>query len=255
MLRLAPVMIRLHLMLPEILEERPALLRRPALEVRRVSDVDVERPAPRLGVRADHRVLPGQGFHLHAGALQALLARLRSIGLGRGVDAGEPVEHLSEPLRESLVRLVLIGEDRVAAIGRNLDGVQHARHRRLRQIGRVRVPDAAEVGLLVRELQHGRDHRALGQSLELRVLHRLAEATGEGELLARRELLVAKEDHQVVQQGLADLRDDRIGERRRDIHTVDLGAERSGHRLRFDVAVGPSGRASHHVSFRYSELK
>src|SRR5712691_4543070 len=61
--------LRLHLMLPEIFEERPALLRRPALEVRRVSDVDVERPASRLGVRADYRVLAGQGFHLHAGAL------------------------------------------------------------------------------------------------------------------------------------------------------------------------------------------
>jgi hypothetical protein len=36
---------------------------------------------------------------------------------------------------------------------------------------------------------------------------------------------------------------------------VDLGAERSGHRLRFDVAVGPSGRAGHHVSFGYSALK
>src|SRR5437870_9766272 len=68
--------LRLHLMLPEILEERPTLLRRPALEVRRVSDVDVERPAPRLWVRADHRVFSGQHLHLHAGALQALLARL-----------------------------------------------------------------------------------------------------------------------------------------------------------------------------------
>ena len=47
----------------------------------------------------------------------------------------------------------------------------------------------------------------------------------------------------------------RIVERRRDIHAVDLGAERSRHRLRFDVAVGPSGHASHHVSFGYSELK
>jgi hypothetical protein len=36
---------------------------------------------------------------------------------------------------------------------------------------------------------------------------------------------------------------------------VDLGAERSGDRLGFDVAVGPCGRASHHVSFGYSELK
>ena len=87
------------------------------------------------------------------------------------------------------------------------------------------MPDAAEIVALVLELDDRRDHRRFGQALELRILDRLAELPGEGELLVRRRLLVAQEDHQMLQKRLAHLADDVVLELVRDIDTMELGAE------------------------------
>src|SRR4030095_8488960 len=115
------------------------------------------------------------------------------------------------------------------------------------------MPDSAEVDALVLELHHGRDHGRLGQPLELGGFHGLAEALGEGQLLLRRELLISKEDHEMMQESPANLGDHLIAERLRETHAADLGAEGSGHRLGFDVAIRPSG---HRVSSEgYRELK
>jgi len=119
----------------------------------------------------------------------------------------------------------------------------------LGQIGRVRVPDASEVDALVFELHHGRDHRGLGQPLELRVFHGLAEAPGEGQLFLWGELLVAEEDDEVVEEGATDLGDQLVGERCRELHAADLGAERAGHGQDFDVMVGATGGSGHRLSF------
>ena len=52
----------------------------------------------------------------------------------------------------------------------------------------------------------------------------LAEATREGLVAGIVELLVAEEDHQMLEQGAPDLGDRRIVEAGRDVDAVDLGA-------------------------------
>src|SRR5262245_37155632 len=99
------------------------------------------------------------------------------------------------------------------------------------------MPDAAEIVALVLELDHRRDHRRFGQTLELGIFDRLAEFAGEGELLARRRLLVAQEDHEMVEEGLAHLAHDVVVEVLRDVDAMKLGAQRAGDRPDFDVAV------------------
>ena len=107
------------------------------------------------------------------------------------------------------------------------------------------MPHPAEVHLLLRELEHRGDQRALGQASELGILHRLPEAAREGELLVRRELLVAKEDDQVIEQRLADLRDHGSVERRGHVDPADLGAQRPARRHHLDVTIRPGLVARH----------
>ena len=88
-------------------------------------------------------------------------------------------------------------------------------------------------------------HRA---PLDVGILDDLAEAAREAQQRRGRELLVAKEDHDVLEQRLAQGGDSRVVERRREIDPADLGAERraepsdikSRHGCQHDLP--PSGR-------------
>ena len=84
----------------------------------------------------------------------------------------------------------------------------------------VGMPDAAEVHPLVLQLDHRRDQRTIGQSFHLWVFHWPAELPGEGELLLWGEFLVAEEDHQMFEEGLADLHNDFAFQRSRDINVL-----------------------------------
>ena len=104
------------------------------------------------------------------------------------------------------------------------------------------MPDAAEVHRLVREL---RDRDDLGEAVDAlheRVLHRFADATGEGEELLGLEELVAEEHDEVLEPGPADLGHRLVGEVGREVDAGDLGAERAGDRQHLDGAVGVVGR-------------
>jgi len=87
------------------------------------------------------------------------------------------------------------------------------------------MPHAAEVQLLVLELDDPGNQRTSRQSFELRVRHRLAELAGERELLLRAQSLVAEEDDETIEESVADLRDDVALERARDVDAANLGAE------------------------------
>src|SRR5262244_4035753 len=65
-----------NLVVEQMVEQRATLLLGPALEVRGVAHVDVERAATRFRMRAHHGMLSHEHLQLHAGAPQALLARL-----------------------------------------------------------------------------------------------------------------------------------------------------------------------------------
>src|SRR5476651_1009335 len=73
------------LVAPQELQQRQALLLRPALDVRRVRDRRVERLASGLGMRAHEWMLGFEllGSRARARLLQRILASLAHVGLGR----------------------------------------------------------------------------------------------------------------------------------------------------------------------------
>src|SRR6266404_319714 len=99
------------------------------------------------------------------------------------------------------------------------------------------MPDAAEIVALMLELDDRRDQRRLGQATQLRILHRLAEPPGKGHLLLRRHFLVAQEDHQMVEKGLADFAHYLVVERARHVDAHNLRAERTGQRPDLDMPI------------------
>ena len=158
---------------------------------------------------------------------QAILAGLRHVGLGRAVHAGQAVHQPAHAGGERLVGEVLVGEQRVAADRRHLAREQHGAHGRHLEVGRVGVPDAAEVGALVLQLHHLDDLGVVGNALDEGILHRLAHAAGEGQELGGGEVLAAKEDHQVVEQRAPDLGHAVLRQRPGQIDPMDLPAQRA----------------------------
>src|SRR5678815_3793959 len=112
--------LRFNLMPEKIIEEASAFLFGPIPEVRGVADVHVERLAPGLRMRADDWMLAYQRFVLHSGGTQRVLARLRSVCLERAVDSNHALERALETRGERLVSQVLVRENGVPAIGRDL---------------------------------------------------------------------------------------------------------------------------------------
>jgi hypothetical protein len=84
-----------------------------------------------------------------------------------------------------------------------------------------RVPVLGDVGHHD-DLRAARDAPPLAEDIEFD----LAEAAGEGDLLRRRDALVAKEDHAVFVVGALDRGECGIVERLRQIDAADFGAER-----------------------------
>ena len=120
--------------------------------------------------------------------------------------ADQAIKRFFKALRQGFVGEVLIGEQRVAAVGRNFNRIEQACGWRALQIRRVRMPNPAKIGALMFQFGDSGDQRALGQTLQLRVFNGGSEAPREGEVLLRRELLVREEDHEVVEEGVTNLR-------------------------------------------------
>src|SRR5690606_38371756 len=88
-----------------------------------------------------------------------------------------------------------------------------------------------------RQLLDLEDLRIVVHALHEGVQMNFAPALGEGELTLRREVLVAGEDDEIVEQGGADLAQHLVVQLLRKIEAVDLGAEGAGDRVDLDVAI------------------
>ena len=64
-----------------------------------------------------------------------------------------------------------------------------------------------------------------------------AEALGDGDVLLRRQLLVAKEDDAVFSEGVPDLGEGFVRDRRRQIDPADFGPDMPRHRFDPDVVI------------------
>jgi len=96
------------------------------------------------------------------------------------------------------------------------------------------VPDAAEIDPFVRQLQDRRDDRIAVDPLHEGVGVRLADGLGEGQLLGRRQVLVAEHQHVVPVEQRAQGRTGGARRRVRQIEAADLQAD--GRRQRFGLA-------------------
>ena len=232
-----------HLMPEQKVEQRPALLLAPPLKPRRMRDIDVQRPPARLRVRPHDGVrrLVAPRRARARGVLDPVLARLGHVGFRAGVDGAQAAERGLQTRGERVVREVLAGEEGVTADGGALARDEDGAHRRGGQVGRVGVPDAAEVVAFVRELEDLDDLRVALDAFDKRVFDRSAEAGGEGAEGGEGEGLVPEEDHLVVEQGLSD-RPGRGGiVQTLQVHAADFGADAPGQPVDGDGAAGEPG--------------
>ena len=128
---------------------------------------------------------------------------------------GEPLEIRLHPVRQRLVGRVHAGEQRVAAARRALPDVEDRAHRRLDVAGHVGVPALAVgarrilVGVDLHQRRLARLVRRGGMDVQL------AELAPEGEVLLRRDVLVAEEDDEVFGERAVDLVHLAVGASRR----------------------------------------
>ncbi|MEA3220990.1 MAG: hypothetical protein OZX49_02105 [Immundisolibacter sp.] len=224
----------------QVVQQRRALVLGHVLETHRVAAVDIQQLAAGFRMRAHHRVHGaerGAGGEPGAAFGQAILARLGDIGLGRAVDGAQTVQHPAQTVRQRLVGQVHVGEQRVAPDRRQLARQQHGGDGRRFQIGRVRVPEATEIDPLVRQFDHRHDQRVAVQAAQHGVLDRLGDAPGKRQVLFGSQMLVAKEQHQVLQPGVAYLGQDRVRQFMAQVHSADLRTKSARHRGHADVPV------------------
>src|SRR4029077_20831760 len=108
---------------------------------------------------------------------------------------------------------------------------QERAHGRCRKIGRVGVPDTPEVHALMLELRDLDDLGMALDALDEGILDRCAELPRSGEECARCQVLIPKEQHQMIEQRTPQLRDSLRAEGSPEIDALDLSAEGAGDRI------------------------
>ena len=193
---------------------------------------------------ACHKLVDIDGL---AGFLDPRGAGRRHLRLAGGADHAKPAKRLLQPVGQSFIGHFLVREQRVAADRRQLDGLQHRRHRRQLLIAGVGVPDTAEIHRLMLAFQHRGDFGNAVDTVKKRIDVRIAERLGEAKLLLRGQVLAAKHHHIVLQPDGPDLADQIVGKiARAEIDAGDLGPHgwrqfrnfHANHSIRWPV--GPS---------------
>ena len=140
------------------------------------------------------------------------------------------VEISFHPVGQRVVGRIHIGEQRIAAHRRTGLDVQNAAHRRFRVAGHIAVP-AFAVG--TRRVFVGADDHQFTVPRRMRrgrVDVQFAEAAAEIQMLLRRQILVAEEDHQVFGEGALNFGERGVAQWLGQIHPADF---RPDHRCEF----------------------
>ena len=227
---------RPHGMGIEIVKQRLALEGIPAFEMGGEGGVHIKRLAPTQWMR-DHdgmHRLADKALALEAGRLIARLVGTRGAeDMSVGVDGAQALKGLFQAIGQCVVGLVHIGKQRVAALVRQHAGDEDRAHRRFDIVGMVGVPAAADIDHLFLLLPHLGNLRVPAVGREELVDVDIAPAPREGDVLFRRQFLVAEEDHAIVAIGGAD----RLHVAVRgagDVDTQHLGAAAARHLPNFD---------------------
>ena len=142
----------------------------------------------------------------------------------------QPVEKALHRRAQCVVGGVLVGEQRVTAYLGQLDCVQDGPEVRLGQERHVGVPPTAEVEGVVRLGDDLDDLGMIGPALDEGVGVELAEAATKGDLLFRCQLLVAEEQHVVLEERPSDLGDRLVARAVGEIDPLDVRTEHPGGR-------------------------
>ena len=137
--------------------------------------------------------------------LRIPVARLLAEGMAAGMHGAQAGQHLFHAVGQRLPGRAGAGEQGVAAVGRDLDRDQDGAKRRRLVIAVVGVPAAADIVLLVRLLQHGRDF-GMGLGRPEEAVDVDLDLAREGDLGVRVQRLVAEEQHAVAPQRQPDRR-------------------------------------------------
>ena len=217
---------RLLLMIEQRLQDRVAFRAGQAFDLARHQAVDVERLAARRRMRA-HRRMPGRC----PGIVVVRAARRRVLVVG--VERTPAGEALLDVLGQGLVGRVGIGEQGVAALSRDLDGIEHGRLGRNRLVALIGVElhlavrqraDRLPVLADVRNQHHGGMLDAEAAAGGHR--RRRTEHLGKAHLRVLVQRLVAQQDHQILVPGVEKFLLERLVDRIAQVDSHDLGAER-----------------------------
>ena len=154
---------------------------------------------------------------------------------------------------ERLVGGIAVGEQRVAAVGRDLDRIQQGPG-----VGNLRVNLVVmEVHLAVGQCPDGLavltdvgDHHDVGMHAIIpgrtelgrtRQRSEFAEIAGHADLVVLRELLAAEHQDRMIEPSLANLRDDIRFEHLAQINAADFGADVPGQRNHLEPGFGRDG--------------
>ena len=168
---------------------------------------------------------------------QALLDRHgRAEGGFDAVARAQPGDPGLDVLRQVLIGEDHIGPHRVAADRGAFDAAQHAAHRRLLAPGRVGVPGVliTVVGR-IRILVDAHQPRMIRVAACDRMVFEFAEMPGESDMLGAGDVLVAEEQHLVLQEQGPDLGDQgRVAAGCAEIDVLKLRSDRAGELLHAD---------------------
>ena len=227
---------RLCRVFEEILQKRLALFLRHPFEIMRRRDVNVERLSPGLRMRADDRML----YRRHRGQLFRRQGRAFLFGviLPGAADQElrlQAVDPVLCRLRKRFVCRVHVVEQRVAPRWRDLQCVQQrpqTRHVRVREIGvpapsgGIETDEGAIRRLLVGDFQNFRVIRQ--QELIVDVAGKIAEPAAEGDMLRRRDFLIAEYEYLIGEMRLMNFREGHFVEWLGEVQSDNLRAQRIG---------------------------
>ena len=219
--------------LPDSIEEGVRFVERQSFEPRVPSPTEVQMTTAGFGMHTDKR--------MERSRRGAWVVSRRDpcanvpTAVVRAVMFDADVQHpRTQIFGQGVPRTIHRAEARVAARRGNFDRVERARFRRIRQVGHVGVPyrlagaEAADGDAVFDDVGHDVDLRMTFDKPTSVLLNRRliedAEAAAEGDQIGVAEVLIAKQDHRMVEPCLIELCERRVIDRP-EIDTVNFGAK------------------------------
>ena len=247
--------------LPDAVEQRAGLVERQSLEPRVAASSEIQMPPARLRMHTDERVECSRGGAGIVGRCNAGADISPTVVRPVMLDA-QCERARVQILGKRVPRAVHRAEARVAARRWNFERIERARFGWRGQVGHIRMPDGfsgAEAADGDTVFDHVRHDVNLGMAfdepaavlLDRRLVER-PEPAAEGDQIDVAELLVAEEQHRVLEPGPINLRKGRVIYRPQ-IDTPYFGTERRGRGNNLQCRAARTLRVRDQISYGHVE--